>query len=117
MQLIYFAALAALLAVSTANANAERSAGHYFVLFNATHDSMTALSVAPAGSADFRPVGISTPLHGGNTATTLWLETANSGCLRDLRVEFRGGRTLVYRDINVCRHHQLRMTARDGRRQ
>lgn len=115
MHLKYPAALAALLAVSTAGANAERGNGHYFSLFNTTPDSVTALSVARAGSADFQPVDIGEPLRGGNTATTVWLETAKGDCLRDLRVEFRGGRTLVYSDIDVCRHHQLRLTSRDGR--
>lgn len=107
--------LAALLAASAAEANAGRSGGHYFSLFNATHDSVTALSVARARSGDFRPVDIGAPLRGGNTATTIWLGTTDGGCLQDLRVGFRDGRTLLYRDIDVCRHRQLRLRPQDGR--
>ncbi|TYT24921.1 hypothetical protein FZO89_00725 [Luteimonas viscosa] len=108
-------ALAALLVASAAEANAGRGSGHYFSLFNATHDSVTALSVARSGDGDFRPVDIGAPLRGGNTATTIWLDTADGGCRQDLRVEFHDGRTLLYRDIDVCRNRQLRLRPQDGR--
>ncbi|WP_202842338.1 hypothetical protein [Luteimonas saliphila] len=108
-------ALAALLTASAAEANPGRSAGHYFSLFNATHDSVTALSVARARSDDFRPIDIGKPLRGGNTETTVWLDTADHGCVQDLRFEFRDGRVLLYRDIDVCRNRQLRLRPQDGR--
>lgn len=114
MHLRRCAALAALLVAMTAHANAERATGRYFDLSNGTHDSVVSLAVAPAGSAEFREIVIGKPLHGGNTATTVWID--GNECLRDFRVEFRDGRTLVYRDVDVCRYRRLRMTARDGLR-
>ena len=107
------AVLATLLVATTAHANAERAPTRYFDLVNASHDSVTSLAVAPAGSGAFRDVELDAPLRGGLTSTTVNL--ADGGCLRDIRVAFRDGRTLVYPDIDVCRNRQLRLTPNDGK--
>jgi len=105
--------LASLLAVAAAHANAGPAPTRYFDLVNTSHDSVTSLAVAPAGSGAFREVALDAPLRGGLTSTTV--DLAEGGCLRDLRVAFRNGRTLVYPDIDVCRNRQLRLTPNDGK--
>ena len=108
------AAVPALLLVAiTAHANAERVPTRYFDLVNAAHDSVTSLAVAPAGSGAFRDIDIGGRLRGGLTSTTV--QIADEGCLQDFRVGFRDGRALVYRDVDVCRYRQLRLTAKDGK--
>lgn len=100
-----------LLAITT-HANAERVPTRYFDLVNAAHDSVTSLAIAPAGSDAFRDIEFGAPLRGGLTSTTV--QIPDNGCRHDFRVVFRDGRTLVYRDIDVCRYRQLRLTSRDG---
>lgn len=107
------AVLALLLVAITAHANAEHVPTRYFDLVNAAHDSVTSLAVAPAGSGAFRDIDIGAPLRGGLTSTTV--QIPDEGCLRDFRVVFRDGRALIYRDIDVCRYRQLRLTPRDGK--
>ena len=107
------AVLATLLVAATAHVHAGSAPTRYFDVVNTAHDSVTALAVAPAGSGAFREVALDAPLRGGLTSTTL--DLAEGGCLRDLRVAFRDGRTLVYPDIDVCRNRQLRLTPNDGK--
>jgi len=106
------AAFAILLAAAT-HANAERAPTRYFDLVNTAHDSVTSLAVAPAGSDAFREIELGAPLRGGLTSATV--EIPGDGCLRDFRLVFRDGRTLVYPDVDVCRYRSLRLTARDGK--
>ena len=107
------AIFATLLAAAAAHANAGPAPTRYFDLVNTSHDSVTSLAVAPAGSGAFREVALDAPLRGGLTSTTV--DLADGGCLRDLRVAFRDGRTLVYPEIDVCRNRQLRLTPNDGK--
>jgi hypothetical protein len=107
------AVLATLLAAATAHANAERAPTRYFDLVNASHDSVTSLAIAPAGSDAFREVELGVPLRGGLTSTTV--DVADGDCLRDFRLVYRDGRTLIYPDIDVCRYRSLRLTAQDGK--
>jgi hypothetical protein len=104
---------ATLLAAATAHAHAERAPSRYFDLINASHDSVTSFEVAPAGSDAFRRIELGAPLRGGLTSTTV--DVAAGDCLRDFRLVFRDGRTLVYPDIDVCRYRSLRLTANDGK--
>lgn len=106
------AALAALLAAVTACAHAQHASGRYFDLVNATHDRVTSFEVAPAGSAAFQGIDIGPPLRGGHAWTTVRIDGGD--CLRDFRVGFHDGRTLVYPGIDVCRYGRLRMTPGDA---
>ncbi len=110
------AVLAMLLASSlaaTAHAHAGPAAPRYFDLVNASFDSVVSLAVAPAGGDGFRELAFDAPLRGGVTATTVQLPDGD--CLRDFRVAFSDGRTLLYPGIDVCRRSGLRLTSRDGR--
>ena len=106
------AVLATLLAAAAAHAHAERAQTRYFDLVNASHDSVTSLAVAPAGSDAFREIELGAPLRGGLTSATV--DVAAGDCLRDFRLVFRDGRTLIYPDVDVCRYRSLRLTANDG---
>jgi hypothetical protein len=95
MKLIRPALIAALLCATTAQAAEAR----YLSLINRAHDSVVAVAVAPAGQTTFEPRPIDM-LAGGGDATTVRL--ADSGCRFDLRLQFRNGRTAIYRDVDVC---------------
>ncbi len=88
-----------------------RAAPPYFDVVNASHDSVTALAIAPAGSDTFEAVDIGKPLRGGVTGMTL--NVPPGGCQRDLRVHFSDGRRLLYPGVDLCRHRALRLTSRD----
>lgn len=111
MHSIRAVALAALLAAA-AHANAERAQTRYFDLVNAAHDSVTSLAAALPGSGEFRDIELDGPLRGGHTSTTV--EIPEGDCLRNLRVVFSDGRTLIYPGIDVCRY-RLHLTAKDGK--
>lgn len=107
--------LVALLATvsHTPDARAEGAGMRYFELINVSHDSAVSVSAAPAGDGGFVPIPIA-PLRGGfNTAT---IELSGEPCMQDFRIGFRDGRTLLYRDIDVCRSRCLYLRARDRRR-
>lgn len=107
-------ALAVALFLSAATqAHAAGAPTRYFDLVNASHDSVTSLAVAPAGSDDYARIDLGPPLRGGVTPATV--EMPDGDCLRDVRVGFADGRTLLYPGIDVCRHGGLRLQARDGR--
>jgi len=110
------AALASIFAAclaAPAQVRAERVPGRYFDLVNTSFDSLTSVAVAPAGGDAFRAIQLGAPLQGGLTAVTV--ELPDGDCLRDFRMVFADGRTLLYSGIDVCRYHQLRLTPRDGR--
>ncbi len=102
-------AIAALFTAACA-AGTPRAQPRYFDLVNASFDSVTALEVAPSGSADFRPIDLGRPLQGGLDAVTVRMPAGS--CLRDLRITFRGGRERDFRRVDVCRVHGLRLDAR-----
>lgn len=76
----------------------------YLGLLNRAHDSVVTLDVAPAGTDAFAPRSIDI-LAGGGGSTMIRL--ADEGCRFDLRVAFRNGRRVVYRDVDVCRGDTL----------
>ena len=90
---------ATLLFASTAHAGAGKDI-RYLDLINRAHDSVTSLEVAPAGSDAFQEKPLGAPLRGGGDSTTI--EIAGGSCLYDIRFKFRNGRTLVYKDVDIC---------------
>lgn len=108
-----YAAAAMLALALAACATGGRAAPRYFKVVNAGHDSVMALAIAPAGSGAFREVEIGPPLRGG--VNDLTFEVPPGVCRRDLRVNLRDGRTLLYPDLDLCRYGVLRLTPRDGR--
>jgi hypothetical protein len=109
---VFVSFLASVLA-STSHAQAGGTTTRYFDLVNASHDSVTSLAVAPAGGDAFHQIDFGPPLRGGVTPTTV--EIPEGDCMRDFRLVFSDGRTLVYPGIDVCRYRRLRLTQRDGR--
>jgi hypothetical protein len=93
---------------SAAHADAGRKSTRHFKLVNATFDSVIALAIAPHGSDAFHDVALGDPLQGGLSSMTV--DVPAGGCLRDLRVTFRGGRILLLPYIDVCRSDGLRLT-------
>lgn len=84
--------------------NAHGAEARYLGLLNRAHDSVVTLDVAPAGSEAFSPRSIDV-LAGGGGSTMVRL--ADEGCRFDLRVAFRNGRRVFYRDVDVCRGDTL----------
>lgn len=111
---MFVVALGNLLVVpSAASANAVRRPAQHFELVNATFDSIIALAIASAGHDAFQDITLGQPLRGGLTSMTF--DVPAGGCLRDLRVIFRGGRTQLFPRIDVCRSSGLRLMPRSGR--
>lgn len=85
-------------------------------IVNATFDGVTALAIAPSGSADFQAVALAQPLPGGQAS--IMVDVPPGACHRDVRVTFRGERSLLYRNLDVCRTDGLRLavgSTRSGR--
>lgn len=109
------AAVLLLLSVASALPAGAASPTRYLTVVNRSHDSVTALSIAPSGSSDaVLPLQLSKALRGGGGSTTV--EIAAQDCRQDVRVLFRDGRTQMYRDVDVCRQRALRLQPlpRDG---
>ena len=99
MQILRIAVLVALAVAGAAHAEARKPT-RYLELVNRAPDSVMSLAAAPAGEDAFLAIPLAEPLRGGE-ATTVGI--AEGGCRYDVRVAFRTGRTLVYRDVDVCR--------------
>lgn len=99
MHAVRIALIAVFAVAGTVHAEA-RPPMRYLQLVNRAPDSVMSLAAAPAGEAAFLAMTLAEPLHGGD-ATTVGI--AQAGCRYDVRVAFRDGRTLVYRDVDVCR--------------
>lgn len=99
MRLTRPAVLATLLFATAAHAGAGKNT-RYLDLINRAHDSVISLEVAPAGSDAFQEKPLGAPLRGGGDSTTI--EIAGESCLYDVRFKFRNGRTLVYKDVDIC---------------
>ncbi len=106
MRQIVTAPLASLAFVIATCAQAD-GRPRYLELINRAHDSVTSVAVAPAGGDTFREMPLGGALRGGGGSTTI--EIADETCRYDLRLQFRNGRTLIYRDFNVCRNGSLRI--------
>ena len=88
-------------------AHDARKPARHVNLVNATFDSVTALAIAPAGSDTFHEIDLGEPLHGGLTSMTF--DVPAGDCMRDIRVTFKGDRTLLYPHFDVCRNDGLRL--------
>jgi hypothetical protein len=84
------------------------SRSRLFSLVNATSDSMLAVALAPAGSKEFADVLLGEPLQGGLTSTAIRI--APGPCLRDLAIDFKGGRRAELSKIDVCRSTGVRLS-------
>ncbi|MFI4959756.1 MAG: hypothetical protein ACHP7C_11455 [Lysobacterales bacterium] len=110
---MFAVALGTLLIVpSAACADAGPRPARHFDLVNATLDSVITLAVAPADRDAFQDIDLGQPLQGGLTSMTF--DVPAGGCLRDLRVTFKGGRTQLFPHIDVCRSTGLRLMAHGG---
>jgi hypothetical protein len=79
----------------------------YLELVNRAHDSIISLSVATAGSDEFRELPMGAPLGGGGGAATF--SVAGEDCRYDIRASFSDGSAQVYRNLDLCRHRGLRI--------
>ena len=79
----------------------------YLELVNRAHDSIVSLSIAAAGSDEFRELPMGAPLGGGGRAATF--AVAARDCRYDVRASFSDGRAQIYRDLDLCRHRGLRI--------
>ena len=104
MRLTRSAVLAALLFATVAHAGDAKQT-RYLDLVNRAHDSVTSLEVAPAGSDAFKEKPLGAPLRGGGDSATI--EIVAESCLYDIRFKFRNGRTLVYKDVDICSSGKL----------
>jgi hypothetical protein len=110
--LLAIALLFAVLPVAPAHASGERHPARHFHLVNATYNDVTALAIAPVGSDAFHDIALGEPLQGGLNSITV--DVPEGGCLRDVRVTFRGGRNLLYPHIDACRYQGLRLMPHDS---
>jgi hypothetical protein len=85
------------------------SRARIFTLVNATSDSMLAVALAPASSGEFVAVPLGAPLQGGLTSTSIRI--ASGPCLRDVLVDFQGGRRATLSNVDVCQGTGLRVTS------
>lgn len=98
---------------SAASTDAGPRLVRHFDLVNATLDSVIALAIAPADRDAFQDIELGQPLQGGLTSMTF--DVPAGGCLRDLRVTFKGERTQLFPRVDVCRSTGLRLTTHGGR--
>lgn len=85
------------------------SRARIFTLVNATSDSMLAVALAPASSGEFVAVPLGGPLQGGLTSTAIRI--SSGPCLRDVLVDFQGGRRATLSNVDVCQGSGLRVTS------
>jgi hypothetical protein len=104
---LLFAAFALAAACGRSGEAAEPRPGPHLVLTNATFDSVIDLAIAPSGENAYRSIPLGTALRGGLTSTTV--DVPEGGCLRDIRLTFRGGRVHRLENVDLCRHHALRL--------
>jgi len=82
---------------------------YYLDLVNASPDSLESFAIASAGSGDYVVASFADQaLRGGGSTATLRIRSVAADCLRDIRLTFVTGYTLVQRDFNVC--HRQRLT-------
>ena len=96
----------AILAAFMAGLSNLASAGtvYYLDIVNTAPSSMRSFEVARAGSDRFHPVEMGdVPLQGGGASTTIAIRKGDDGCLRDVRVNFVDGRSVIHRDFNICK--------------
>ncbi|HEY4144387.1 hypothetical protein [Pinirhizobacter sp.] len=85
------------------------SRARIFTLVNATSDSMLSVALAPASSGQFADASLGGPLQGGLTSTAIHI--AAGPCLRDVAIDFQGGRHATLSHVDVCQGTGLRVTS------
>ncbi|WP_282296287.1 hypothetical protein [Stenotrophomonas sp. PS02289] len=100
MKLMRIVLMSIVLLACAAHAGATR----YLNLLNRAHDSVMAVDVAEPGSEAFRSRPIDPITGGGGSAT---VQLGDTGCRFDVRLQFRNGRQVIYRDVDVCRGDTL----------
>ena len=85
------------------------SRARIFTLVNATSDSMLAVAMAPASSGEFVAVPLGEPLQGGLNSAAFRI--ASGPCMRDVLVDFKGGRRATLSNVDVCQGSGLRVTS------
>lgn len=105
--------VSASLVLAGANAFADESS-YYLDLVNDSADSVQTLAIAAAGSDRYVAVPLADgSLHGGGESVTVRIRSDPDSCLRNIRMTFATGYTLVQRDFNVC--HRQRLTVKRSR--
>lgn len=79
----------------------------YLEIINRAHDRVTSVWLAPAGSHAYRELLLGEQVRGGGAAATV--QIVSDHCLHDVLVEFNGGRRALYPEVDICRHHGLRL--------
>ena len=103
--MVFFGGMAA----HASEPSAALSRARIFTLVNATSDSMLAVALAPASSGEFVAVPLGGPLQGGLTSTAIRI--SSGPCLRDVLVDFQGGRRATLANVDVCQGNGLRVTS------
>lgn len=98
---------ATLICVALPAAAGDTAKTRYLDLVNRSRDSVTAVAIAPAGSTEFRASMLAQPVQGGGDATTLAIR--EEGCQFDVRLQFRDGRSVIYKNVDACRLQSLRI--------
>ena len=94
-------ALLGLLATIPAIASAQT---YYLDIYNTAPESLVSFAQARAGSGAFHPIVLADhPVQGGGDSVIVAFHKADGGCLRDLRLTFADGRTLIHPRFNICR--------------
>ena len=97
-----------LLVVTATTSAGEADKTRYLQVVNRAHDSLTAIAVKPSQvDQDFRDWPLASPVQGGGDSFTLAVR--EPGCRFDLQLQFRNGRAVVYKDVDVCRLQSLRI--------
>ncbi len=96
-------------------ATAQESPGQlrYLDIVNRSHNSIVSVSMVDTGGSDFRDLPLGAPLQGGGNAATVPVRAPS--CRQDLRVVFRDGRSVIYREIDLCRSRTVRIMPPRGR--
>lgn len=101
-------AVLVLLAAQAAAVHAQATGAQRLLpVINRAHDSIVGMAVAEPGSGRFREITLAGPLRGGGDAVTVAIPL--EGCHHDVRVLFRDGRSLVYKNLETCRLASLRV--------
>lgn len=108
MRLFFVLLTCTLLAASATTLAGERSHTRTLEVVNRAHDSLTGVAVKPSqGDHDFRAWPLASPVQGGGNSFTLAMP--EPGCRFDFQLQFRDGRAVVYKDVDVCRLQSLRI--------
>jgi hypothetical protein len=113
LSLFALSIVSASLVFAGANAAADESS-YYLDLVNASPDSLQTLAIGATDGSHYQVVPFADgALQGGGTTATVRIRSDAADCLRNIRLTFVTGYTLVQRDFNVC--HRQRLTVKRSR--